>query len=200
MSWIKTIAYEKAKHPLKKIYDRVSGPNGSLDNVLLIHGLRPHTLKAHMGLYKSVLHHSDNKLPVWYLEALGVYVSHLNACSYCVDHHLAGIERLLSLMKANRMMKALAGERLETFFNKKEISGLHYSRVLTLSPGQLTERDLIPMRKSGFDDGEILEINQVVSYFNYVNRTVLGLGVTTEGDVLGLSPRESSDPGDWGHQ
>ena len=55
------------------------------------------------------------------------------------------------------------------------------------------------MRDEGWDDGEILEINQVVSYFNYANRTVNGLGVTTDGDVLGLSPNDSDDPDNWGH-
>lgn len=55
------------------------------------------------------------------------------------------------------------------------------------------------MRKAGFGNGEILEINQVASYFNYVNRTVLGLGVSTKGDVLGLSPDKNSNIRDWRH-
>jgi uncharacterized protein YciW len=55
------------------------------------------------------------------------------------------------------------------------------------------------MRAAGFDDGEILEINQVVAYFAYANRTVLGLGITTEGDVLGLSPGNAESPEDWSH-
>ena len=49
------------------------------------------------------------------------------------------------------------------------------------------------MRAAGMDDGQILEINQVVAYFAYANRTVLGLGVTTQGDVLGQSPGNSED-------
>ena len=44
------------------------------------------------------------------------------------------------------------------------------------------------------------EINQVVAYFNYANRTVLGLGVDVEGDILGLSPSNSSDENNWNHQ
>ena len=46
---------------------------------------------------------------------------------------------------------------------------------------------------AGADDGEILEANQVCAYFNYSNRLLNGLGVTTEGDTLGLSPPESAD-------
>ena len=55
------------------------------------------------------------------------------------------------------------------------------------------------MRKIGISDGEILEVNQVTSYFNYANRTVLGLGVHTEGDIIGLSPGNSNNPDDWNH-
>jgi hypothetical protein len=40
--------------------------------------------------------------------------------------------------------------------------------------------------KTALRTGEILEVNQVASYFAYVNRTVVGLGVTTEGDILGF--------------
>jgi uncharacterized protein YciW len=56
------------------------------------------------------------------------------------------------------------------------------------------------MRAAGLDDGRILEVNQVVAYFAYANRTVQGLGVTTAGDVLGLSPADSDDAGAWGHR
>ena len=56
------------------------------------------------------------------------------------------------------------------------------------------------LREAGFDDGEILELNQVSAYFAYANRTVLGLGITTAGDIIGLSPGDSSDPDNWSHQ
>ena len=36
-------------------------------------------------------------------------------------------------------------------------------------------------------------------YFNYANRTVLGLGVDIAGEILGLSPGDNEDEGNWGH-
>ena len=59
---------------------------------------------------------------------------------------------------------------------------------------------IVELRKVGFSDGEILEINQVASYFNYVNRSVIGLGVDTVGDLLGISPNNNDDPYNWSHQ
>ena len=96
MPFIKVIHPDEAEGRLKQIYDKVTGPNGQVDNVLQIHSLRPHTLEGHMALYKAVLHHPRNDLPKWFLEAIGVLVSLLNDCSYCAKHHAAGMKRLLS--------------------------------------------------------------------------------------------------------
>src|SRR5712692_6573215 len=95
MSWIDTVSKEHAAGRLRELYERLAGPGGTVDNILKIHSLRPHTLEGHMALYKSVLHHGGNKLPKWLLETIGVYVSLLNGCTYCVEHHFAGLGRLL---------------------------------------------------------------------------------------------------------
>ena len=68
-----------------------------------------------------------------------------------------------------------------------------------MDPAFVDADDIVELREKGWDDGQILEINQVAAYFNYANRTVLGLGVNTEGDIIGLSPNNSDDPDDWGH-
>ena len=201
MSWIKTIPYEKADARLKRIYDKVKGPNNNIDNVLSIHSLRPHSLTGHMTLYKSVLHNSNNTLPKWYLESLGVYVSQLNKCNYCVKHHLAGLKRLLeSEVKGEQFYCAVEADDVSDYFGNYYDLGMSYARKLTLEHHNIVAEDIIDLRSSGFTDGEILEINQVVSYFNYVNRSVVGLGVSTEGDIIGLSPNNSDDPKNWEHK
>lgn len=49
----------------------------------------------HQVLCKQVLHHASNTTPKWFLETVGVHVSLLNGCDYCVEHHFAGLTRLL---------------------------------------------------------------------------------------------------------
>lgn len=200
MGWIETIDYADANGRLKKIYERVKGPNNNIDNVLKLHSLRPHTLTGHMTLYKSVLHHSGNNLPKWYLEALGVYVSQLNECSYCVDHHFEGFKRLLEDSdKADRFLEAAKNDSVETFFEPPYSAGFVYAKKLTLDLQSISKEDFDATKSAGFSDGELLEINQVCSYFNYVNRSVLGLGITVQGDILGLSPNNNADPENWNH-
>lgn len=200
MFWINHIPYEEADATLGKIYDRISGPKNQIDNILKVHSLRPHTLTGHMTLYKNVLHHSQNTLPKWYLEVLGVYVSYINKCDYCVAHHFEGLRKLWKDEdKASGFLKSLKSNSLENFFEPKWFKGISYAHMLTLYPIKLTKHDVDHLKKASFTDGEVLEMNQVISYFNYANRTVLGLGVETKGDVLGLSP-SSEESDNWGHQ
>lgn len=200
MSWIRSIPYEESKGRLRALYDRVKGPDDHVDNILKLHSLRPHTLEGHMVLYKSVLHHSGNRLPKPLLETIGVYVSRLNGCDYCVEHHFAGLRRLLDdEVRAAAIRSALESGAIEAAFDDREAEILRYARRLTGTPDRVGRSDVERLRAAGLDDAEILEVNQVVSYFAYANRTVQGLGGTTDGDVLGLSPGDSDDPEDWHH-
>ena len=201
MTWINTVPYDEAKGRLKQLYDRIKGPDNNVDNIMMSHSLRPHTMEGHMAIYKYVLHHSANQVPKWFLEAIGVWVSLLNSCDYCVDHHFQGMRRLVGDDdRSDAIRAALDSGRLDTGpFEAKEIEALKYAQTLTRHPGEVTEDNIQALRNAGYDDGEILEINQVTAYFSYANRTVLGLGCSTKGDIIGLSPNNSDDPDDWSH-
>ncbi|MEM6661414.1 MAG: peroxidase-related enzyme [Pseudomonadota bacterium] len=201
MTWIATVPVDEANGRLKTLYDRVKGPDGAVDNIMMAHSLRPHSMEGHMALYKYVLHHSGNAVPKWFLEVLGVWVSLLNRCAYCVEHHFAGLSRLLADdRRAGAMRAALeAGETGADVFSPPQQAALVYARALTADPGGMIEDMVADLRAAGWSDGEILEINQVTAYFAFANRTVLGLGVSIDGEVLGLSPNDSDDPGNWSH-
>ncbi|MEE9387954.1 MAG: peroxidase-related enzyme [Paracoccaceae bacterium] len=198
---IRTILYDQSTGKLRRLYDRVKGPDDNVDNIMMAHSLRPHSMEGHMALYKNVLHHTGNTLPKWFLETLGVWVSALNGCDYCVDHHFAGLKRLLEDDEAaDALGAAIAARDVPAMpLEPKQKMAMFYAQMLTLAPGDIDEPMVAGLRAGGFDDGEILEINQVVAYFNYANRTVLGLGISTDGDAIGLSPGNSDDPDDWGH-
>jgi uncharacterized peroxidase-related enzyme len=201
MTWINTIDYDDATGRLRQLYDRVKGPGDNVDNIMMAHSLRPHTMEGHMAIYKYTLHHTGNTVPKWFLETLGVLTSHLNRCSYCVEHHFSGLARLLGdPPRAAVMRRAIEAGEFDGVFDARERTALHYATRLTLEPASVTKSDVEALRTAGFDDGQILEINQVVAYFCYANRTVLGLGVNTDGDILGLSPGNSADPDDWSHR
>lgn len=200
MTWISTISYDDAEGALKKLYDRIKGPDNNVDNIMMAHSLRPHSMEGHMSLYKYVLHHPRNTLPKSYLETIGVCVSFLNACEYCYEHHFAGMVRLLGDdARSKAIRQAVEARDLARAFGGKDLVGLQYAEKLTTNAASVSKEDIENMRRAGFDDGQVLEINQVTAYFAYANRMVLGLGINTEGDIIGLSPSDDSDPDNWSH-
>lgn len=201
MAFIEVVSPQQAEGRLAKIYRQIQAPDGQVDNVLQVHSLRPHTLQGHMAIYKAVLHHSGNLLPEWYLEAVGLLVSRLNGCTYCATHHAEGLKRLLKAKgkDSDAYLSALQQEEPGEPFTSVEQLGLAYARKLTHTPGQIEAADIDAMRDAGFEDGEILELNQVAAYFAYANRTVSGLGVNLAGEVLGQSPASGDDDSGWSH-
>ena len=170
-AWISMIADENADKYLNDIFNQARSPHGTLDNVMRIHSLRPSTMIGHLTLYKSVLHSDEITLPLWFLEVIAAYVSMLNSCEYSLTHHWNNaLALLVDRKRAKRIRTALRTQKFQTVFDKKEIAILNYSQKLTQSVREMEESDVEQLKREGCNDGEILEVNQVVAYFSYSNR------------------------------
>ena len=192
-AWIEMIPLEAARGELKRLYDLVSTPHGTVDNVMRVHSLRPATMEGHVTLYRSVLHNPDNTLALWFLEVVASYTSILNKCDYSFFHHSTNARRLIKdEARADEVLAALKAGRPQDVFAGKELALLRYAAKLTVEVGAMARPDFDGLKEAGCADGEILEVNQVCAYFNYSNRLLNGLGVTTEGDVVGYY---GEDPG-----
>lgn len=204
MAWIKTIPpADAAESPeldaaaqaeLSALYQQVAGPGGHVDFILQSHSLRPRTMAAHLALYKAVLHSRPNELSPRERELVGVCVSRLNGCGYCVAHHTAGLARHL---KDEQLAEALATAAVAAThqppLSEREWALCQYTQKLTRTPAGMNAADLDPLRAAGLTEAAILDLNQIVAYFAYANRTVQGLGVTHHGEPLGTHPDETRD-------
>lgn len=185
-AWIKMLSDEEADAPLRELLDLARTPHGTVDNVMRVHSLRPNTMRGHVVLYRAALHDAANTLPTWLQETISSYVSILNDCSYSLANHWANARHLIGdTARADEIEKALNAHRPDTAFRGAELALLRYAEKLTLTPGAMEKADVDALKAAGVDDGEILEANQIVCYFNYVNRTLNGLGVSTDGDIVG---------------
>ncbi|MEM6624121.1 MAG: peroxidase-related enzyme [Pseudomonadota bacterium] len=185
-AWIKMIADADADADLADALAGARTPHGTVDNVLRVHSLRPNTMRGHMKIYKAALHDDANTIPMWLQETVASYVSVLNACDYSYANHWANARHLMGdAAKADRVEAALAARRPEDALEGAALAMCRYAEKLTLQPGAMVEADVAVLREAGLDDGQILEVNQIICYFNYVNRSINGLGVTTAGDIVG---------------
>ena len=204
-AWIKMIADRDASSDLLEALDEARTPHGTVDNVMRVHSLRPNTMRGHVKLYRAALHDQANTLPAWLQETIASYVSILNECAYSFDNHWANARHLIVHDQpaasghddrgapADDIEAALRDDAPERVFAGAELAMLRYARKLTRTPGAMVEEDVLGMRAQGMDDGQILEVNQIVGYFNYVNRLLNGLGVTLDGDIVGYYTKDEED-------
>ena len=185
-AWIRMIADEDADDTLQEVLNLARTPHGTVDNVMRVHSLRPSTMKGHVILYRAALHDDANTIPMWLQETISSYVSILNDCDYSLANHWKNAAHLIGdEERAARIVRALHDRDPAAVFEGAELALMRYAEKLTVNPGQMEEADVVALRDAGLDDGQILEANQIIGYFNYVNRLLNGLGVSTAGDVVG---------------
>ena len=185
-AWIKMISDDEASSDLLDALKEARTPHGTVDNVMRVHSLRPNTMRGHLKLYRAALHDDTNTLPMWLQETIGSYVSMLNDCEYSLANHWANARHLIGdVARADNIEQALNNRRPQDALDGADLALVEYAEKLTLRPGDMGQEDVSRLQSLGIDDGQILEANQIIGYFNYVNRCLNGLGVTTEGDVVG---------------
>ncbi len=92
-------------------------------------------------------------------------------------HHARG---LLRLTNNHALVAALQQDYRSADISARQRAMLDYADKLTRDPGALRAVDMQALRTAGLDDRSILDLNQTVSYFAYVNRVADGLGVTVD--------------------
>ncbi len=80
--------------------------------------------------------------------------------------------------------EALTRQIIEDFrkaeVDRRTMRMLEFSETLTVRPDAMSEGDIAPLREEGMTDEEILDLVQLICYFNYTNRLATALGVDPE--------------------
>jgi len=173
MAWIETIDEEDAEDELADVYERIADERGKIANIMKVHSLEPQTMLDHVELYTTLLF-SRSGLGREQREMIATVVSDANDCEYCVHHHAVALK---AYWRDEKRLEAFVAEWRSLDLSDRERAMLEYAERLTEAPDELRESDVEALREAGFDDREILQINLVASYFNFVNRIAEGLGV-----------------------
>jgi len=190
MAFIEVVQESEAQGKLKDLYARYAGPDGAVDNVLKVHALNPESLEAHIALYVQSMHR-PGPLGRAEREIVGTAVSNANGCAYCREHHARGAERQLPEGRKEVARQVLSGDH--TGLTPRERAMVGYALKLTRTPSAIDPNDVEALRAAGLTDREILDLAQVVGYFCYANRIVLGLGAELEDESrIGQWPKGAS--------
>ena len=190
MSYIETIDVARAQGALADAYRRVADARGGVADVLKVQSLNPVALEAHFDFYTALLF-GRSELERRTREMIGVVVSAANACAYCVEHHT---EPLRAYRVDQEILDALRAGGIPDTLSEPLQALLRFCQDLTVAPTSDPAR-IDALREHGWSDAAILDATTICCYFNFVNRLVLGLGVTLENQFETLcKPELVSDP------
>ncbi len=175
MSFIETINEGNATGRLEKVYKKIAGARGGVANVMKIHSLNPRAMEDHFELYKTIMFRKS-ELSRTQREMIGVLVSAINGCEYCVEHHSVPLR---TMNVENDIIANLSRGEIPNALDEKTRSALLFSKTLTKKPKKDKEA-IQALKKVGWTDSAVLDATMVCAYFNFVNRIVLALGASIE--------------------
>ena len=124
--------------------------------------------------YHDLLLRNDSDLSVGEREMIAAYVSSLNACTFCMDGHVA-FARAFGVDPD--MIAAMLADLDSAEVPVKLRPILHYVRQLTLEPAKMTESLAHAVYDAGWSEEALFDAVQTCALFNFMNRIVEGTGV-----------------------
>lgn len=179
MGWISETPDSEAHGQLREIYDAIKAQRGKVARILSVHSLDPPALQHHLDLYMHLMF-APGPLSRREREAIAVTISAANGCAYCVAHHLEALRRY----EKDEAVLAAVRDAPDQLAHSRLRAMLFYARKLTNAPSTMDETQVAALRAEGLSDPEVLRINLITAYFNFVNRIALGLGVSQDADEV----------------
>ena len=188
MSWTRSIAPEAAPPELRGVYDRIAAgaTSGRVANVWQALALHPAGLETAYASYRAL---TDDPAPLTaaQVEMIATVVSATNGCGYCVAHH----GPKLAARAGEELARAVARDYREANLAARDRVLLDMAVALTCEPDERGAADLERAREYGFGDDAIVRAVAIASWYSFVNRVVLALGVELE---AGREPWEFGAP------
>jgi uncharacterized peroxidase-related enzyme len=181
VSWIRTIPWDEATGELKEAYDWQAASLGAPAEFTTLGSLYPGIVAERLRLYRAVEHCPSALSPVE-RQVIAFVTSLLNGTAHCASGSrlklgdLGATPALIDALDANPGNVRTGDARLDAI--------CAHTAKLVLTPAEMSEADLDPLRTHGLDDLDIVDLNNIASYYCYINRVVMGLGLrTTMGSV-----------------
>ena len=174
--WIKTVDPHDATGVLKQAYDRQQAAIGEVAEFTQLSSLYPDLTAVRLDLYR-VVDNCPSAIPEWVKHAIALLTSVLNTTPHCASGLLGkmvGVGGEQSLGE-----RIYASPRTARTGDKAIDALLDYVRQVVLEPWSVTEDDLDGLRSHGWTDLDILDANNICSYYCYINRVANGLGLKT---------------------
>lgn len=189
MTWIETVPPEGAQGVLREAYEWQARKLGEPAAFTRLGSLYPELVLERLRLYRTV-ERCPSGLSARERALAAFVASSRNGTPHCSS----GLRLKLEELGADpEVIGRLAGGEAQGVVSDQRLDAiLAYAGKLTSSPGTIEPEDIAALRGAGLDDLEILDLNNIVAYYNYINRVANGLGlrepIATAREALGAVP------------
>jgi uncharacterized peroxidase-related enzyme len=174
--WIRTIAPSEATGILAEAYARQQAKLGRVTGITRLGSLYPELVAERLRFY-DVIEATPSAIPDWAKRAVILTVSAINGCHFCMT---SNTDKLIA-QGQGELAKDIAADPLGATSGEGRIDALlDYARRLTRTPADVAEADVQALRTAGWSDLDILDVNNLVAYYAYINRVTAGLGLNGE--------------------
>jgi uncharacterized peroxidase-related enzyme len=177
MVWIRIVGVDEATGLLKEAYDWQAERLGEPTDFTMLGSLYPEIVMERLRLYKAVEGCPSNLDPVE--RQLAAYVvSRLNGTTHCGS----GLRVKLGQLDADPALIAAVDRdpRHPQTGSTRMDAICAYAAKLTAEPSTMQQQDVDGLRAHGLDDLDVVDLNNLVAYYNYLNRVTNGLGLFEE--------------------
>jgi uncharacterized peroxidase-related enzyme len=177
MTWVTIVPPEEAEGTLREAYDWQAERLGEPTEFTMLGSLYPDLVLERLRLYRVVEGCPSSLTPAE--RQLAAYVTSLcNGTTHCASGLRVKLRELgadadaVAGVEANPRAPATGDARLDA------ICG--YATKLATTPDQMVAGDVDSLRSAGLDDLDVVDLNNLVAYYCYINRVANGLGLFTE--------------------
>ena len=173
-AWITTVPWAEATGELADAYNWQAASLGEPAEFTMLGSLYPAIVDERLRLYRAVEQCPSGLDPIERQAAAWV-TSLLNG----TDHCASGLAlKLTSLGLDDAAKRAISDNPRAPQTGRARLDAIcAHAAKLTSTPTEMTIGDLDELRAHGLDDLDLVDLNNMVSYYNYINRVVMGLGL-----------------------
>lgn len=175
-AWIAVVDPEAATGLLAEQYRRQTDTIGRVTELTQAGSLYPELVKARLDFY-AVVDATPSRVPEHVRRAVALLTSVLNDCLFCT---VGNTERLIESGHAD-LADAIKEDPAEFLTGDAAADAAYaYTRIVVCAPGAVRPEDITALRAAGYDDLDILDLNNIAAYYSYINRVAAGLGLQRE--------------------
>ena len=156
---------------LEKATDEQMENWGYINNLFKILPLNPSEHLGFLAFKKSLFDPETTYLPEFEKEMIGIVVSSVNKCAYCLATHS---DYLRGMTGDPQWVDQLAHNWRECYhLTDRQRAMCEYAEFVTRHIAEINAAEQVEkLRAAGMDDHQILECAYVAGFFNYTNRWV----------------------------